>query len=202
MKRKLRVALCLGLGMGSLATVAHADIGLSLAYVDLGSPAYLRFKGWVDQAVAGSPGYAFSATDAVFMYRLTGQTPYATLAIAMVEAQVTEAEAAIAADQRPEIGGDSYLEVGPMLRDLALVYDWCSPLLTPLQRSRWAAYADQAVWNVWNHENADLGRQPVPLVGLVGRQSGQQLPLQLPAGDDVLGVRRRPPRAGSTSSPT
>ncbi len=94
MKRLFWAALCWGtVGVG-LAPPLAADIGLSLAYVDMGGPAYLRFKDWVDQAVAGSPGYAFSATDAVYMYRLTGQAPYATLAIDWVEDQVTAAEAA------------------------------------------------------------------------------------------------------------
>ncbi|MEO8275159.1 MAG: hypothetical protein ABI639_03010 [Thermoanaerobaculia bacterium] len=148
-----------------LAEPVRADIGLSLAYVDLGSPAYARFKSFVDQAVGGNPGYAFSATDAVYMYKLTGQPQYATLAISWVEDQVTAAEAAIASSQSPEIAGDSYLAVGGMLRDVALVYDWCYPLLTPTQRTRWAAYADQAVFNVWNHATASWGGHPFPWSG-------------------------------------
>ncbi len=154
----------------ALATIAFApplaaDVGLSLSYVDLGSTAYQRFKAYVDQAVDGNPGYGFSATDAVYMYRLTGEPQYATLAISWVEDQVTAAEVAIAAAQRPEIANDSYLYVGPMLRDVALVYDWCSPLLTPLQRTRWEAYADQAVWNVWNFADASWGGHPFPWSG-------------------------------------
>ena len=109
MKKTFWAALCWGTVMGRLAAPLAADIGLSLAYVDMGSPAYVRFKKFVDQAVAGSPGYAFSATDAVYMYRLTGQAQYATLAIDWVEDQVTAAETAIAADERPEIAYDSYL---------------------------------------------------------------------------------------------
>ena len=165
MKRLFWAALCWGtVGVG-LAPPLAADIGLSLAYVDMGGPAYLRFKTWVDQAVAGSPGYAFSATDAVYMYRLTGEAQYATLAIEWVEDQVTAAEAAIAADDRPAIAGDSYLDAGPMLRDVALVYDWCYPLLTVGQRGRWEAYADQAVWNIWNYEDATWGGNPFPWSG-------------------------------------
>ena len=52
-----------------------------------------------------------------------------------------------------------------MLRDVALVYDWCSPLLTAQQRTRWEAYADQAVWNVWNYANASWGGNPFPWSG-------------------------------------
>ena len=164
-KRLFWVALSWGAVVGGFATALSADIGLSLAYVDMGGPAYVRFKAFVDQAVAGSPGYAFSATDAVYMYRLSGQAQYATLAIAWVEDQVTAAEAEIALGNRPAIAGDSYLDVGPMLRDVALVYDWCYPLLTVAQRGRWEAYADQAVWNVWNYNNASWGGNPFPWSG-------------------------------------
>ena len=163
-KRLLVLMLCEALVFASASPVA-AELEISLAYVDMLSPEYLRFEAWVDEAVAGDPGYAFSATDAVYMYRLAGEAPYAALAISMVEAQVAAAEAAIAAHQAPEIAGDSYLEVGPMLRDLALVYEWCFALLAPPQRARWEAYADQAVWNVWNHEEASWGGDPFPWSG-------------------------------------
>jgi len=143
----------------------HGDVGLDLAYVDTGSAAWQRFVDWVDLALAGPPPYGFSATDAVYVYRVTGQAPYATLAIAAVEAQVQTAEAAIALGQAPPIAGDQYLESGPWLRDLALVYDWCEPLLTPSQRSRWAAYAEQAVWNLWHHDQAAWGGTPHPWPG-------------------------------------
>ena len=53
MKKFFWAALCWAtIGVGLAAPLA-ADIGLSLAYVDMGGPAYLRFKTWVDQAVAG-----------------------------------------------------------------------------------------------------------------------------------------------------
>ena len=89
------------------AVDARAAITIDLSYVNQSSVEYQRFKNWVDQAVAGNPGYAFSATDAVTMYRLTGQPTYANLAISMVEAQVANAEAKIALGQRPEVAGDS-----------------------------------------------------------------------------------------------
>lgn len=82
-----------------------------------------------------------------------------------MERQVAEAEAAIAQGNRPEISGDSYLHVGEMLRDLALTYDWCAVATTPQQRSRWAAYAEQAVWNVWHPGQAQWGGHPHPWSG-------------------------------------
>lgn len=159
-----RCALAAALAMAA-APPSRAAIDLDLSYVDLQSPAYQRFKAWVDQAVAGEPGYAFSATDAATMFRLTGQAQYATLAVQLVEQQVAEAEALIAQGQRPEISGDSYLHVGEMLRDLALAYDWCAASTTAPQRSRWSAYAQQAVWNVWHPDQAQWGGHAHPWSG-------------------------------------
>lgn len=159
------LALALILPLLAMARVADAAIPIDLSYVDTTSVEYQRFRDWVDLAVAGNPGYAFSATDAAYMYRISGQAQYATLAVQTVEAQVHDAEAAIAAGQRPAIAGDSYLDVGPMLRDLALTYDWCAAFVTPQQRTRWAAYAEQAVWNVWHADQAQWDGQPFPWSG-------------------------------------
>jgi len=82
--------------------------------------------------------------------------------VKMVDAQVREAEAAIAAGRAPPIAEDSYLDVGPMLRDLALAYDWCGDLATPAQKARWKAYADQAVANVWHPYTAHWGKHWLP----------------------------------------
>jgi hypothetical protein len=169
---------------------ATAAIGLDLTYVDTNGVAYQRFRDWVDLTLGnpGNPQYGFSATDAAYMYRLTNNVAYAQLAISTAEAQVSAAESAIALGVRPEIAGDSYLHVGEMLRDVAVVYDWCNALLTPQQRTRWAAYAQQAVWNVWNYEQASWGGNAFPWSGWERRQPGQQLPLQFSRGDDVLGA--------------
>ncbi len=116
------------------AGAARADIVLSLAYVDTQSTAWDRFVSWVDQALDGTPPYGFSATDAAYVARVLGPgagDAYAELAVDTVEAQVVEAETEIAAGERPPIAYDSYLEVGPFLHDLALVYDWCAPFTTP-----------------------------------------------------------------------
>lgn len=147
------------------ATPARAAIDLDLSYVDEQSLAFARFKVWVDDAVAGDPGYAFSATDAAYLFRLTGQAPYAALAVEMVEAQVSDAETAIAFHAAPEVASDSYLHVGDMIRDLALTYDWCGDALTPAQRTRWGAYAEHAVWNVWHPDQATWGGQAFPWSG-------------------------------------
>lgn len=164
MPRLLRLVLALALVWVSNGP-AHASLELNLSYVDQSSTAWQRFISWVDTALGGSPPYGFSAFDAVLAYRVTGAAAYRTLAIATVEEQVSTAEAAIAAGGRPAIAGDSYLEVGPLLQDLAFVYAWCGGSLTPTQRQRWEAYADQAVWNVWNPSLAHWGGQAFPWSG-------------------------------------
>ncbi|MFI4968658.1 MAG: hypothetical protein ACHP7D_00475 [Lysobacterales bacterium] len=142
-----------------------AALDIDLSYVDQQSPEFQRFKGFVDDAVAGNPGYNFAATDAAYMYRLTSQAQYATLAVQMVDQQVSDAEAAIALGNAPPIAGDSYLDVGGMLADLALTYDWCATSTTPQQRARWSTYAEEAVWNVWHPDQAQWGGHAHPWSG-------------------------------------
>ncbi len=132
-------------------------IKLDLSYVDQKSSAYRRFKSWVDAAVAGEPGYAFSASDAAILYRLNPKPAYCRLAVEMVEQQVADAEKLIASGSRPDISGDSYLYVGPGIADLALTMDTCGKDLVDGQRERWSRYAERTVWNVWNHESARWG---------------------------------------------
>ncbi len=152
--------------MGLLASLpAWAAINIDLSYVDQNSAEFARFKAYVDRAVAGNPDYGFSAADAAYMYKLTGQPQYATLAVNTVEAQVSAAETAIAGGGRPDISGDSYLDVGPMIEDLALTYDWCADHVSGSQRTRWAAYAEQAIWNVWHADQAQWGGNAFPWSG-------------------------------------
>lgn len=148
-----------------LSASAQAAITIDFSYVDQQSPEFQRFKSFVDAAVANNPGYGFSAADAAYMYRLTGQLQYATLAVQTVEAQVQEAELAIAAGNAPPIAGDQYLDVGPMIEDLALTYDWCAAHTSAAQRTRWANYAEQAVWNVWHNNQAQWGGNAHPWAG-------------------------------------
>ncbi len=121
------------------------------------SEAARRFRAMVDAQLAGTDHYEFRASDAALLYALLGEPRYADYAIARVDARVVEEEARIARGERAEIAADSYLYVGDGVGDLALVYDWCFDRMTDAQRARWRAYADQAVWNVWHHEEASWG---------------------------------------------
>jgi len=116
-----------------------------------------RFRTMVDNQMGGANYYAFQAWNAALMYVLTNDTTYADYAVGLVDAWVTEEEALINANMRAQVAFDSYLEVGDVIGNLALVYDWCYARLTPAQRTRWVAYANQAVWNVWNPDDARWG---------------------------------------------
>jgi hypothetical protein len=122
-----------------------------------GTPGASRFKSIVDTQLARGNVYAFQPWYAALMYQLTGKVAYADHAVSRTEAFVASEEALIAANQRAKVAGDSYLEVGQTIGNLALVYDWCHDRLTPEQRSRWVAYANQAVWNVWHPREARWG---------------------------------------------
>jgi hypothetical protein len=140
-------------------------IPLDLSYVDTRSPQFDRFKRWVDAAVAGQPGYAFSAYDAALLYRLEPKPKYCELAVRMVEKEVADGEAAIAAGGAPEVAGDSYLEVGPRIAALSMMLDTCKASIDEAQRKRWSDFAEQAVWNVWHHVRANWNGRPRPWTG-------------------------------------
>lgn len=148
------LAYCAVLPLLALARPSAARVTIDLSYVDLQSTEFQRFKYFVDEAVAGHADYGFSAADAAYMYKLTGQAQYATLAVQTVDAQVSDAEAAIASGNEPEVARDQYLYSGGMIEDVALTYDWCASFVSASQHTRWNAYAEQTVWNIWNHENA------------------------------------------------
>ena len=142
-----------------------ASLAPDLSFVDRKSAAYAQFRDWVDLAVSGEPGYAFSASDAALMYRLKAADKYCELAVNMVEEQVAEAESVIGGGGRPAVSGDSYLEVGPMIADLSMTLHVCKARVTSSQRTRWSAYAEQAVWNVWHPEQASWGGRSYPWSG-------------------------------------
>lgn len=126
----------------------------------------VRFKDYVDTELASpGSGWEFQYWSAALMYQVTGLTKYADFAIAKIDAFVAGEEAKIAAGQTPDVAGDSYLEVGRLVGDVALVYDWCYARMTASQRTRWIAYMNQSVWNVWNYNSAKWGNKVTPWSG-------------------------------------
>jgi len=163
-----------GLEVASSAPIyptAHPRIYLTpnrahlTAALNAGTAAALRFKKKVDDWVGGADVYLFQPWHAALVGQLTGNTTYCTKAVAGVETQVVAAEAKIALNQAPTVAGDSYLDVGDMIGNVALVYDWCFAQTTATQRARWLKYADQAVWNVWNYATARWGTATIPWTG-------------------------------------
>lgn len=129
------------------------------------SPAASRFRAYVDSALGGNTPYDFQGWHAALIYALTGDEAYGQLAIAHVDAMVAEDEALVAGGSAPLVAADSYLEVGPRVGDMAMVFDWCFELLSEEQRARWIGWGNQAVYNVWHHEEASWGGQPMPWSG-------------------------------------
>lgn len=125
-----------------------------------------RFKAYVDNEMA-NPGqtYGFETWHAALMFQVSGATRYADFAVAQTDSIVAGEEARIASGQAAGVAGDSYLYVGGTVGNIALVYDWCYSRLTPAQRTRWIAYMNQAVSNVWNPAGASWGGRSYPWSG-------------------------------------
>ncbi len=132
----------------------------------LGSGPGARFRSAVDTEL-DAPGtvYAFRQSDAALVGVLTGDARYCTHAVREIDEIVLAEEARIAGGSNAEVAGDSYLYVGDYVGDLALVYDWCFASVSAEQRTRWIAYANQAVWNVWHPDDAVWNGSPFPWSG-------------------------------------
>ncbi len=132
-------------------------------------PAATRFRSMVDGEVAGSTMvYAYQPWYSAMIGVIRGNTTfpqYCAHAVQRTEAFVASEEALINAGQRATVAGDSYLEVGDFIGNVALVYDWCYNVLTASQRTRWMNYASLAVTNVWNPNTAQWGGVSYPWTG-------------------------------------
>ena len=149
----------------------------------VGSAAFNRLKSQVDNAVTVTTGlatnasyqdlvtalnrsnYGYSAVDSVVMYHLTLNPAYVQQAVRMIRLYVAAENQRIAAGTNPIIAGDSYLEVGHYLEQLALTYDFAHALLTADERAAWAAFAEQTLFNVWNPSSARWGSRSAPWSG-------------------------------------
>jgi hypothetical protein len=127
------------------------------ASLKAGGQAATRFKASADRWVAGSDVYNFSPWNAALVGQLTGDAKYCDAATKAIDKQVNDATAQVAAGKLPDVAGDSYLGVGNLIGNLALVYDWCAGSISADRRGAWLAYADQAVYNVWNNMAAKWG---------------------------------------------
>lgn len=131
----------------------------------LAAPAGVRWRAAVDRWLSGVDIWGFSAWNGALLSALTGDQRYCVKAVVTIDKQVSAAEVKIAAGANPEVAGDSYLQIGDMIGDLALVYDWCASTTTAAQRARWTNYANQAVANVWGWKTASWGGRNAPWTG-------------------------------------
>jgi hypothetical protein len=137
-----------------------------VAALQAGQPEAMRFKDVVDQWVGDSTAvYNFFSWNAALLGQLTGDPKYCAAAIKDVDQQVNDATSQINSGKLPDVASDSYLGVGGMIGNLALVYDWCAGSLSADRRGAWLSYADQAVYNVWNPDAATWGAMKVPWTG-------------------------------------
>ena len=125
----------------------------------------IRFKSYVDAQIQGANYWGFQNWYAALLSQVTGNTAYCTFAVSKTETFVQSEETLIRNNQRAVVAGDSYLEVGATIGNLAIVYDWCRAQMTAAQRARWVTYANQAVWNVWNYNQARWGNTLYPWTG-------------------------------------
>ena len=129
------------------------------------NPAALKFRHMVNDQLSGQRAYGFQPWFAALMYQLKGDADFAEFAIRETDQFVAQEEARIAGGQAALVAGDSYLEVGDIVGNVAIVYDWCFDRLTPSQRARWLAYANQAVFNVWHPREASWSGKRFPWTG-------------------------------------
>ena len=113
----------------------------------------------------GADYWGFQPWNVALMGKVTGNTSYCTWAVSKTDAAVAAEEALIANGQAPTVAGDSYLDVGGTIGNMAIVYDWCRAQTTAAQRARWMNFGNQAVWNVWNYTQATWGGRSFPWTG-------------------------------------
>jgi hypothetical protein len=132
-----------------------------------GTAAAVRFKNAIDDHIFNGSTfiYDYRVWQGAMLGVLTGDARYCADSVQRIDTYVAAAEAEIAANRNPEIAGDSYLYVGDQLGDLALVWDWCSTARTASMTTRWSAFAQQTLYNVWHPSQASWGGRSAPWSG-------------------------------------
>ena len=129
------------------------------------TPEATRFRNVADRWVNGENIYEFRTWNGALMGALTGDPKYCARAVSVTDAQVAAEEAKIAAGAQPIVAQNSYLHVGDLIGDVMLTYDWCFDAASAAQKTRWLAYANATVWNLWNPTQAHWGATPMVWTG-------------------------------------
>jgi hypothetical protein len=111
----------------------------------------------VDPELNGDDLYQFEEWHAALMGVATGQPQYCAFAVQGIDKFLDDEAARMQAGDKPEAAADSYLDIGGVVGNIALVYDWCYGNLTATQKLRWGNYADLFVDNVWNQDTNHWG---------------------------------------------
>jgi hypothetical protein len=119
----------------------------------------------VDGQRGGADYWDYQEWFGALIAQLTGQSAYCTYAVGNIDSFVATEEAKIAAGNAPRVAYDSYLDVGPIIGDVMMTYDWCASTVTSTQKTRWQNYAAQAVWNVWHPSQANWGGETMAWSG-------------------------------------
>ncbi len=130
-------------------------------------PEATRFASMVDRWMADpveADIYNFNEWYAALMGQLTNDPRYCKAAVASLDKWIKEEEATIAGGGTPFVVNDSYLGIGQQVGNVALTYDFCYAEVGD-RRAAWLAYANQAVWNVWHHMEAQWGGRPTDWSG-------------------------------------
>lgn len=126
---------------------------------------YTKFLKIVDHQVASPDIYGFNAWNAALVGQLTGDPKYCQLAVKQVDDFVASEQQLIDSGDAPAVTHDDYYALGDDIGDLAITYDWCYDSIPGDRRQAWLAYAQQAVFNVWNPDDATWGGKKSPWVG-------------------------------------
>ncbi len=135
------------------------------AALDANTSAASRFRTVVDSWVNGVDVYAFSAWNGALLGQLTGDPKYCAKAVSTIDGEVRADMTKIAAGQQPVVAQNSFLHVGEVLGDVALVYDWCFDVLTDAQKQQWVSYMNTSLWNLWHPTEATWGPTAMPWTG-------------------------------------
>jgi hypothetical protein len=167
----LLLAACGGGGSGPNFATDHPRIYIAnnkdrlKAALAAGEPAAVAFQTSVDEQLGGANLYNFQASDAALMGQLTGDAKYCQYAVQQTDTTVNAELALINGGQAPMVAGDDYLQVGPVVGDIMLTYDWCFDAASDDQKTHWLDFAAQAVDNVWNPDSASWGGNAMPWNG-------------------------------------
>lgn len=152
------------------ALIANGQTGSfqhPLEFANPSSSEATRFFNFVDTEVS-NPGsqFGFWGFNAALAYKLTGNEDYKTLALTMLSDQILNAITAVTEDdEEPPIAFNQYLYIYYYMRDVVYILEWCGQDITTEDREIIEDYAEQSIWNLWNHSSAEWFGESFPWAG-------------------------------------